>query len=178
MREAFLKDLFSWIECDGCGRRYEVADIEILGREENVWRFMAKCRSCNTHRLISVVVKEGKDVELVTDYEERVLKEPFLKKLFSRIQCDGCGHGYEVADIEILGEEGNVWLFGAYCHSCDTQGLIAVVGQAVLGREGKIAEVVTDLKEAEYEKFADGATVGINDVLDIHNILKDLKGDL
>ena len=101
------------------------------------------------------------------------MREAFLKRLFTMIKCESCGHNYEVSGIEILGHEDNLWLFSASCGFCQTQSLIAIVV-----KEGKIAEVITDLTEAEYERFSQNMTVGVDDVLDMHNFLKEFDGDL
>jgi len=101
------------------------------------------------------------------------MREAFLKRLFSMIKCESCGHNYEAAGIEILGHEDNLWLFSASCGHCQTQGLVAIVV-----KEGKIAGLVTDLTEAEYDRFSQSVMVGVDDVLDMHNFLKEFDGDL
>jgi hypothetical protein len=103
----------------------------------------------------------------------QAMREAFLKRLFSMIKCESCGHNYEVAGVEVLGHEENLWLFNASCTHCQTQGLVAIVV-----KEGKIAEIITDLKEAEYEKFSRSVMVEVDDVLDMHNFLKEFNGDL
>jgi hypothetical protein len=101
------------------------------------------------------------------------MREAFLKRLFSMIKCESCGYNYEVSGVEILGHEDNLWLFNAYCSHCQNQGLVAIVV-----KDGKVAGIVTDLTEAEYEKFSRSVTVGVDDVLDMHNFLKEFDGDL
>jgi len=101
------------------------------------------------------------------------MREAFLKRLFSMIKCEACGRNYEVAGIEVLGHEDNLWLFNASCSFCQTQGLIAIVV-----KEGKITEIATDLTDVEYERFSQSMTVGVDDVLDMHNFLKEFDGDL
>ena len=101
------------------------------------------------------------------------MREAFLKRLFSQIKCESCGHSYEVAGVEILGHEDNLWLFSTSCSHCQKQGLVAIVV-----KKEKIGERVTDLTEAEYERFSRAVTVGVDDVLDMHNFLKEFEGDL
>jgi len=101
------------------------------------------------------------------------MREAFLKRLFSMVKCESCGNDYEVAGIEILGHEDNLWLFSASCSHCQNQGLVAIVV-----KEGEIGGRVTDLIEAEYERFSRGVVVGVDDVLDMHNFLKEFEGDL
>ena len=66
------------------------------------------------------------------------MREAFLKRLFSMVKCESCGHNYEVTGIEILGHEDNLWLFSASCSHCQNQGLVAIVV-----KEGKIGVIVT-----------------------------------
>jgi hypothetical protein len=49
---------------------------------------------------------------------------------------------------------------------------------AAVVKEGTPTEVITDLTEEELAEFALGEAVGIDDVLDIHNLLKDFEGDV
>ncbi|MBM3157020.1 MAG: hypothetical protein FJ004_07010 [Chloroflexi bacterium] len=100
------------------------------------------------------------------------MREAFLKRLFTMIKCESCGHTYRVSDIEILGHEEYIWLFNVSCGHCRTQGLVAIVV-----REANIEKWITDLTEAEYGSFAQAATVEINDVLDMHNFLKEFDGN-
>jgi hypothetical protein len=100
------------------------------------------------------------------------MREAFLKRLFTMIKCESCGHAYQVTDIEIIGHEDSIWLFSVSCSHCQTQGLVAIVV-----REANIEKMATDLTEAEYDRFAWATVVEINDVLDMHNFLKEFGGD-
>lgn len=100
------------------------------------------------------------------------MREAFLKRLFSMIKCESCGHSYEVTDIEVIGHEDSIWLFNVSCSHCQTQGLVAIVV-----REANIERMATDLTEAEFERFDGGTGIGIDDVLDMHNFLKEFEGD-
>lgn len=101
------------------------------------------------------------------------MREAFLKRLFSMVKCDACGHKYDVKNVEILGHEDTLWLFSASCSSCQTHGLVAIVV-----KESDAVPVITDLMDFEYKKFAQCIAVEINDVLDIHNFLKGFRGDM
>lgn len=100
------------------------------------------------------------------------MREAFLKRLFSKVNCGVCGQKYDVSNIKILDQEDGLWVLSVYCSSCGTQGLIAAVVQ-----EGNITEVITDLTEAEHERFDDSEVVGVDDVLEMHNFLKEFDGD-
>lgn len=100
------------------------------------------------------------------------MQERFIKRLLSTIKCSVCGQRYQVANVNILGHYGELWFTSVFCPACGTQALVAAVI-----KEGKLAEVVTDLTEEEYAKFLDSAPVEMDDVLDIHNFLKGFGGD-
>lgn len=100
------------------------------------------------------------------------MREAFLKRLFSKVNCGVCGQKYDMSNIKILDQEDGLWVLSVYCSSCGTQGLIAAVVQ-----EGNITEVITDLTEAERERFDDSEVVGVDDVLEMHNFLKEFDGD-
>ena len=101
------------------------------------------------------------------------MRESFLKRLFSKVECGICGQRYDMSNIKMIDQEDGLWVLSVYCNSCRTQGLIAAVVQ-----DGTIAEVITDFTEDEYDRFTDGEVVGIDDVLDVHNLLKDFEGDI
>ena len=100
------------------------------------------------------------------------MREAFLKRLFAKVNCGVCGQKYDVSNIKILDQEDGLWVLSVYCSSCGTQGLIAAVVQ-----EGNITEVITDLTEAERERFGDSEVVGVDDVLEMHKFLKEFDGD-
>ena len=104
--------------------------------------------------------------------ETELMEERLLKRLFGSIKCGSCGHNYEVSDIEVLENKGDMWFLRAHCSFCHTQCLVAAI---IRGEE--VTEVVTDLTEAELAKFEDGAAVEANDLLRVHSFLKDFDGD-
>ena len=89
------------------------------------------------------------------------------------IKCGVCGQCYEPDNINVLGHEEGLWLLSVFCPSCQTQCLVAAVI-----REDKKIEVITDLTEAELDKFKDAASLTADEVLDMHNFLKDFDGDV
>lgn len=100
------------------------------------------------------------------------MREAFLKKLISKVDCGVCGHKYEMSNIKVLDQEDGVWFLSVVCSSCGTKGLIAAVVQ-----DGSIAQVITDLTEDEIERFEEGGVVEVDDVLNMHDFLKEFDGD-
>ena len=100
------------------------------------------------------------------------MEEGLIKSLMASMKCGACGQRYEVGDINILGHHEGLWFLSVICPACHTRCLVA----AVL-REGKTTEVITDLTEAELDKFKNVGTLTADDVLDMHNFLKDFDGE-
>lgn len=100
------------------------------------------------------------------------MDEKFIKRLISNMKCAVCGQHYEASNITVLGHKENLWFVNVSCPKCGSQGLVAA---AI--KEGKAAEVITDLTEAELSKFAGGSPVEADDVLEVHDFLKDFEGD-
>jgi len=99
-------------------------------------------------------------------------EDNLIKKLMASIKCGVCGSHYEIGNIEVLGREDNLWFLGVWCADCHTQYLAVVVI-----KEGKTPEVITDLTEAELDKFRNMDRFTADEVLDMHNFLKDFDGD-
>lgn len=100
------------------------------------------------------------------------MDDKFIKKLLSNIKCGVCGQHYEPTHVSVLGHRENMWFLSVFCPGCQSQGLIAAVI-----KEGKAAELVTELSEVEHSKLAASPPIGADDVLDMHTFLKKFSGD-
>ena len=100
------------------------------------------------------------------------MEEGFIKRVMSSIKCGVCGQCYEVDNIKVLSHHKDSWFLRAFCSSCHTQCLATVVI-----KEGKTPELITDLTEAELGRFRNMGRVTTDEVLDMHNFLKDFDGD-
>lgn len=100
------------------------------------------------------------------------MQEAFLRRLVATTKCGICGHRYHADKISVLGHQDELWFLSVLCTSCHTQGLIA----ALVKEEGPPA--ITDLTSKEKVSFATADPVVMDDVLDIHNLLKEFQGDL
>jgi hypothetical protein len=100
------------------------------------------------------------------------LDENLVKRLVSTLKCGVCSQRYEADNVRVLGQRDDLWFLSVYCTGCHSQGLVAAVV-----KEGKAPEVITDLTQEELEQFSREASVGSNDLLDLHNFLKDFDGD-
>ena len=100
------------------------------------------------------------------------MEEGLIKRLMASIKCSVCGQRYEVDNINILGQQEDLWFLSASCPACHTRCLVAAVI-----REGRVPEVTTDLTEAELGRFMNVGKTTADEVLDMHNFLKDFDGD-
>lgn len=101
-----------------------------------------------------------------------MVEESLIKRLIASVKCSVCGQRYELENIRILGHRQDLWYMGARCSACHTRSLVAVVV-----KEDRVREVITDLTDTELDKFKDMDVLTADDVLDMHNFLKEFSGD-
>lgn len=101
------------------------------------------------------------------------MDENLIKRLIASIKCGSCGQNYLEDHIEVIEHRDELWFLKVFCSSCHVRCLVAAII-----REDARPEVVTDLTEAELEKFRQAASIRDDDLLDMHNFLKDFKGDI
>ena len=100
------------------------------------------------------------------------MEDGLIKRLMASIKCDVCGQGYELGSINILGHDKDLWFLSALCPACHTRYLVVVVV-----KESNVPEVTADLTEAEVGKLKNAGSLTSDEVLDMHNFLKDFDGD-
>jgi len=100
------------------------------------------------------------------------VEESLIKKLVASVKCSVCGQRYKANNIDVLGHEDDLWFLSVSCPACNTQYLVAAII-----REDRAPEVITDLTEAELDRFRNMDSLTPDDVLDMHSFLKDFEGD-
>lgn len=75
-------------------------------------------------------------------------------------------------NIHVLGHQEDLWFLKARCSACHSQSLVAAVI-----KEGRTSHFITDLTEAELDKFGNADVITADDVLDAHTFLRDFDGD-
>ena len=98
------------------------------------------------------------------------MQERFLKRLLCAIKCGFCGNRYDSSNISVIGQQEGLWFFSAFCPACRSQTLIVAVIQ-----EEQISDIITEPIQDEYAEPGESA-VTIDDVLDMHNLLKAFRG--
>jgi hypothetical protein len=84
--------------------------------------------------------------------------------------CDKCGKPYDLSDVEILQSNDYSTIIHFSCKNCKARHLATFVRP--LGISSRMP-VNTDLSIDEIKKFAGKKSVSSNDVIDLHEILKD-----
>jgi hypothetical protein len=101
------------------------------------------------------------------------MEEKLIKKLIASITCGSCGQHYDEDSIKVIERSEDLWFLQVHCPGCDLKCLVA----AIIRDDYAVPEIVTDLTETELEKFYGAEGVRTDDVLDMHEFLKEFDGD-
>lgn len=99
------------------------------------------------------------------------MEEKIIKRLMTSLKCDSCGQPFAMYNVNVLGHYEDLWFLKAICSACHTQCLVAVVV-----KEERASDVVTDLTKTELVKFRDNM-IEVDDLVAMHHFLKDFEGD-
>lgn len=100
------------------------------------------------------------------------MNEELIRKLLATIECGTCGQPYDEQDIYVLGHRDDLWFLGILCPACHSQSLVAATVKG-----GELAEVYAELTEEDLAESSQGETVRADDVLDMHDFLREFDGD-
>jgi hypothetical protein len=112
----------------------------------------------------------GKDETMSVD--DGLAKHLFIKYLITNIKCAVCQGHYEPEDIHIMDHRDELWVMAVTCSQCHTQGLIFAII-----KETEESESIAELTPEEWIKFREMSQVDADDVLDMHEFLRDFDGD-
>jgi len=88
----------------------------------------------------------------------------WLDGIFGSVRCANCGAAYDKSDVNVVGNRDEYWFLRCVCHTCGTQGVGVVIVREVEVRP-----------EAQAD---DETTLGVDDVLSAHELLRDYGGDV
>ena len=76
-------------KCSECGHVYHLEDVNVLGRQEQLWFLMMSCEECHSQGLVAAVLKEREDDEAVECETAKPAAAP-LQELpdFGRVTSD------------------------------------------------------------------------------------------
>jgi hypothetical protein len=89
----------------------------------------------------------------------------WLDGIFGSVRCANCGAAYDRSDVNVVGNRDEYWFLRCVCHTCGTQGVGVVWTKEIPVQ----AETVAD---------PDEVTLGVDDVLSAHELLRDYAGDV
>ena len=75
MDESSIKKMMTSAKCSGCGQRYEVDNIEILGHHDDMWFLSVYCVACRAQYLVTAVIDGEGASETVTDLSAAELEK-------------------------------------------------------------------------------------------------------
>ena len=101
-----------------------------------------------------------------------MIEESFIRKLIAAIKCGSCGQPYEESHMDIIERNDELWFVRVVCSSCHSGCMVAAII-----REDRKPELVNDLTEEEMERFKNSEYIGEDDLLDMHDFLKNFDGD-
>jgi DNA-directed RNA polymerase subunit RPC12/RpoP len=67
MEERIVKKLMTSVKCTGCGQKYEMRDVKILGNHQDLYFLQVTCSSCHSRYLITAVINDKKNPDIVSD---------------------------------------------------------------------------------------------------------------
>ena len=102
------------------------------------------------------------------NHTDSTKKEFFIENVAR--YCDKCGRAYEPDDVEILQKTDYSVIIHFGCPNCKARHLATFIKP--LGITSRIP-VNTDLSIEELSRFAGKRSVSSNDVLDVHEVLKE-----
>jgi hypothetical protein len=104
--------------------------------------------------------------------DDGLAKRLLIKHLITNIKCAVCQSHYELKDVHIMNHHDDLWFMSVTCGKCHTRGTIVA-----LIKEAEESESITELTPKEWVKFREMSQVDADDVLDMHEFLRDFDGD-
>jgi len=96
----------------------------------------------------------------------------FIQYLVANIRCLICKEPYQTEDIRLIDQRGGFWIMTVRCRQCGTQGLVFAVMP-----EHAVPVLASELTEEEWSRLDQLPALSIDDVLDLHDFLRDFNGD-
>ena len=116
------------------------------------------------------------------DTSEKQIKRIVLDRME---RCSVCHREFQCSDDHVLSRKADMWMLMVSCSDCHARNFVAAVigdgdaeeAQLALRRLGEEHIRGRSQIEPEYEDAAPGEPVSIDDVLEMHEFLKDFDGD-
>ena len=99
-------------------------------------------------------------------------EERLLKRVISRFRCEHCNRQHAAENVNVVGKYDAVWVVAVDCDGCRQPGMFVVSI-----RKDSSLDRVTDLTDAEQERFLVAKSVETSDVEGIRSFLEGFKGN-
>jgi hypothetical protein len=99
-------------------------------------------------------------------------QEHLLKQLISSYRCQICRRSFERSQVRLAARHEQLWLVSVRCSLCRNQQVFWI---SLKDDEGE--SFLRDVTRDEDEQFAELPAVTGDDVLDMHEFLRDFNGD-
>jgi hypothetical protein len=99
-------------------------------------------------------------------------QERLLKQLISTFRCSVCRRGFQREHVRVAARHEQLWIVSVRCGLCRNQQVFWVAL-----KENGDETILRDVSDAEEEQFAAMAPVTSDEVLDMHEFLKEFNGD-
>ncbi len=97
------------------------------------------------------------------------MNERLIKRFIATVKCSICGKSYKIDNIEVLGHHDETWFLNIFYPTCDKESFITATIKA--------QDIVSDLATRERIAPASDSTINSDDVMELHDFLKDFNGD-
>ena len=67
MEERIVKKLMTSVKCTGCGQKYEMRDVKILGNHQDLYFLQVTCSSCHNRYMLTAVINDKNNPDIVSD---------------------------------------------------------------------------------------------------------------
>ena len=104
--------------------------------------------------------------------ENQAGQDQLLKQLISTFRCHVCRTGFAREHVRVAARHEQLWIVSVRCAACRNQQVFWV---ALKDENG--TTVLRDVSAAEEEEFAAREPVSSDDLLDMHEFLRDFDGD-
>ena len=74
------------------------------------------------------------------------MNEKVVKNLVSNVKCECCGQHCEPANVDVVGQQEDMWLLSFYCTSCKSQGVVVAAIEEKRGAPGAVTALTTTEK--------------------------------
>lgn len=100
-----------------------------------------------------------------------------IQNFFTRMTCNFCHKPFEEEDVELIREEEGVFIVGVYCHNCNRQVGVAMVGIEPQGMEGARIYRDPEFTDDDIQRLSQFDPITEDDVIEAHQFIEALDGE-